>query len=183
MHRLTVGIDPSLSATGIAALAREGMAWRLVYKHTVGAPAKGSLISRLDALSRDVYEAMFAVLAGRDGPITVAAEDPSDFRIPGKGGPSQRFRFGAGVGVVLLAAQRACDCFGLRVQTYGVHEWLPKSRIGRGGWTAPTRHAHVIATTRRLIPGTQQATDDETMAAALALQHVLKVESALAKPR
>lgn len=178
LYRTVLGIDPSLSATGIVALQRDGDpgAWRLVYRHTVRPPAKGALVSRLEALYRDVYKAVLTAIAGRPEPMTAAAEDPSDFRVPGKSGVSQLIRFGAGVGVALLAAQCACHELGLPLVTYGVNEWIPKVGGRRGGgWKHPMSHKDLLAQARLIIPGTTEATDDEVMASALALQHVLKV--------
>lgn len=178
LYRTVIGIDPSLSATGIVALQRDGEpgAWRLVYRHTVRPTTKGSLVSRLDALDRDVRASVLQAICGRPEPLAAAAEDPSDFRVPGKSGVSQLIRFGAGVGVALLAAQRACHEIGLPLVTYGVNEWIPKVGGRRGGgWKHPMSHKDLLAQARHMIAGTVGATDDETMAAALALTHVLKV--------
>lgn len=178
-YRLIVGVDPSLSATGIAALEHHGDpgAWRLVYRATVRPPAKGTLVSRLEAQARDLHHVLLTAIVGRPTPAMVVAEDPSDFRIPGKSGPSQLIRFGAGVGVALLTVSRACAELGLPLTTYGVNEWLPTQRGSRGGgWRYPVAHKHVLVRTRQRIPGTAEATDDETMAAALALTHALRTE-------
>lgn len=173
-----IGIDPSLTATGIVALERDETplrAWRVVFRRTVRPSAKLPLLERLDRLSRDVHQGVREAIIGRQEPMTAAAEFPSDFRVPGKGGPSQRFLFGCGVGVALLAVARACGELHVPLTTYGVNEWLPRQSGRRGGgWRHPMKHEQVIAQARLLIPGTKLATDDETMAAALALSHVLR---------
>lgn len=178
-YRTVVGLDPSLTATGIAGLMRDDRsAWRLVYRHHVGAPKPGdgvAFVDRLDALERDVREALIAALVGRAEPTLLVAEDPTDYRAPRAGGPSQRAKFGAGIGVVLLTAKRAAAEFGIRFETYGTQEWLPTQGGKRGGgWRYKMPHKAVLQQTQRLVPGTVGATDDETMAAALAFWRICR---------
>lgn len=178
-----IGIDPSLSATGIVLLRHVGDPghWRVTDRVTVGASPKGSLAARLVGLSFKFVRALEGVIARLEtdplgwvplADVLVVAEDPSDFRVPGKGGPSHRFKFGAGVGVVLAEAARRCVELGIPFETYGTKEWLPQS--GRRGWRYNTPHDQVVAQAHRLIPGLEGATDDETMAAALAFWRGLR---------
>lgn len=178
-YRTIVGVDPSLSATGIATLELVGDpgAWRVSYRTHVGAPGPAkdrSLVDRLAVLEREVRGSLLAALVGRQEPMLVVAEDPSDYRAPKAGGPSQRTKFGAGVGVVLLTARHVAGELGIQLETFGTAVWLP-TQAGRrgGGWRYKMPHKDVLAQTRRLVPGTQEATDDETMAAALAFWRAL----------
>jgi hypothetical protein len=177
--RVIIGIDPSLTATGIAVLQRPDSGrgrWSLFARATVGAPSTGPLVTRLATLETRFTETFRRMITGRYD-VLVVAEDPSDFRIPGKGGPSQRFRFGAGVGVVLVAAARVCTELSIPLETYGTKEWLPMQSGRRGGsWRHNVPHAAVIAQTCQLVPGLEGATDDETMAAALALWRALQLQ-------
>lgn len=171
--RTIIGIDPSLSATGIAVLRHDGEPahWCVVSRATCGAPAKGQIAERLLVLSRDFEREFMAALLSGAGPGTalVVAEDPADFRVPGKGGPMQRFRFGQGVGVVMATAARVCMQLGVPLETYGTKQWLPMQGGRRGGgWRYHVPHQLVVHRAQQLIPGLEGATDDETMAAALA---------------
>ncbi len=188
-RRIILGVDPSLTATGFAALLDDGSrapaapAPGLGFAHTVRAPAKGTLYDRLnDFWSKllavleefEVYVGSLSAQAGESVPVDVVIEDATSLRSRGAGHAKvnalSAARLGAAVGVVMVTVAGTAHVR-WPVTTYTVDEWVPKRRLGRGGWTAPVQHDRVVAFYRDYQPALAQASDDEVMAYALACFH------------
>jgi Holliday junction resolvasome RuvABC endonuclease subunit len=176
--RLVVGIDPSLTATGVAVLEWPGAGMRLLHRETIRTAPAAPLIERLETIRDGLILALLRAraLAGEEW-LEMAVEDPTDFRAP-KSGPSQMLLFGTAIGVAMITASHIGEQHAIPVRCYKLGEWLPKARGTRGGgWIHPEKHKTVIERHRALVPGLREASDDEVMAAALALHHFAVLRS------
>jgi Holliday junction resolvasome RuvABC endonuclease subunit len=169
---IVAGIDPSLTATGISVLEWPASGMRLRFVRTIRTEPSSPLADRLWAIRLGILAALDeAHLRDRGRTLEVAMETPVDFRVP-KSGPSQMMLFGAAIGAAMLAAREFAARTDVPVHFYELKNWLPRVRRGgRGGWTHSEPHAQVVARHRALVTGLAEGTDDEVMAAALALHH------------
>lgn len=181
MSRLALGIDPSLTATGLALLEQQGdgaapgpirCRWRAHF----GAPDRGSLVERLRRLVAEYHHCLEQLSTFRrcvagdlSDELAVAIEDPTDFWVARHRSSISTARLGAAVGALMLETVRifpgAC--------TYGVRDWL-----GQPGSRRPAAHGHVLRVVRARVAGLADASDDETMAAGLALHHLGRLAGA-----
>lgn len=167
---ILVGVDPSLTATGLVILEEEGTTVRLRGRHTVRAPAKGELSERLFELAAEVAHWLDNALP-RPG-VVLVMEDPTDF----PGGPRRSAgtaaKLGAAFGVVSVVVRHAARLAAGTVAVYPSQQWIPKQTGRRGGgWKYATPHKQVVWALRHLVPELEAATDDEVMAAGVALHH------------
>lgn len=191
---LVVGIDPSLSATGLVALLasrRPGGPFLDVavpQRLTVRPPRNGPLGQRLSALWGATYETLDTWLSLRFGVTDwwVVSENPMDYTaVPGQryNSPENIGKLGAATGVVLEAAwdvlatiEGGAD----HLVELGTKAWLPKTRGKRGG-SHFMAHDDVVKLLRRAYPVLAGTTDDETMAAGVALHHARRVLDKMAQ--
>lgn len=185
-----IGVDPSMSGTGIVALevTREAGLDRVkLFDHWTIRPPRGKpLLDRLIYLHDQVFTDLVNLEARDADPNrwALVAEDPTDFTLhPGvETGRAARYKsgavLGAAVGAVLTGLHGVLGYFNLsHVVAIPSRTWLPKG--GRGG--SFMGHAQVVSTLRRFHPALKPCNDDETMAAGVAL-YWYRNQVALAKP-
>lgn len=175
-----LGVDPSLSGTGLAAIVT-GDKPALCFARTIRAPKTGDLIDRLVILQSKLLLALeeferYILTLPTGTPVEIAIEDATSLKARGARGRGPKTsavssaRLGAAVGAVMLTLV-GVSRGRWTIHCYTVDEWVPKARIGKGGWTAPVRHDRVVGFYRELDPALEEATDDEVMAYALAMFH------------
>lgn len=173
-----LGIDPSMSGTGIVAIDVSGAAGltrvELLHRWTIR-PKGDSLYARATHLTERISSDLSALSDSQDpNDWTLVVEDPTDYQgFSGNktaGETLARFRSGAvlGVAVGAVLGNLECCCRSFfnrsRVVVLPSRVWLP-----RGLRQAFLKHADVVRTLRRWHKPLVECNDDEVMAAGVAL--------------
>ena len=169
---LILGVDPSLTATGLVLLDTGVTPGPRVLLHSTVRPrSKGqSLATRLVELDRRVRDFLYDEVQYRTGSeIEAACEDPTDWKphggLQGRVETTRIAKLGAAFGVAYLALAHT-----MPTTVYPTREWLPWKRNRRGG-VHFLAHADVKRLMLMAHPVLEGLTDDELMAAGVALHH------------
>lgn len=192
---LVIGIDPSLTATGMVAIGARrqtppaaGHEVNVFARFTIKPPRNGPLAERLAALRLGVRVTLRHMIALRLGSQEwwVVSEDPTDFTaIAGKKFRSTESiaKLGAATGVVLAGAYELLSEMENGTEhlvTFGTKEWLPKTRNKHGG-SHFVDHDLAVQLLRRCYPQLADSTEHETMAAGVAMHHARRVLDNMAR--
>lgn len=174
-----IGVDPSMTATGIVVLSvseAAGMIHVELLRRWTIRPKGETLLDRLVDLRNRVFRDLNG-LAESDGfrGWNVIAENPTDFTLhPGvTSGRAARYKagaiLGAAVGAVLITLDDAVESVfsGSALHVIDSQTWLPTSRAGN--LVHRTAKADVAANLKRIHPALKDCNADEIMAAGVAL--------------
>jgi len=165
-----IGIDPSLTSTGLVVLEtwrewREGSDVRCVLdqRMTIRTHAQETLPARLVCIAEGVESFVRDEGPDCDGRVRVVLEDPTDFQIrfPSRlRGHGALAKVGAAFAAAYLGACRAtASDTELVVETVPSQVWIPRG----------TKHARHRELLQRAYPTLARCNDDETFAAGVAL--------------
>jgi Holliday junction resolvasome RuvABC endonuclease subunit len=162
--RRLVGIDPSLTATGLVVVELTPTTQTVVWRRTVRSHTGEDLLARLSQLATTVSHAV--VGATEAFPCAdVVIEDPTDQKLIGRNrNVGSICKLGAAVGAIMVSVARDIH---LPMHAVPASHWLPKTQTGN--FRHAVKHDVAKLLLRHQIVGLDEATDDEVFAAGVAV--------------